>query len=299
MPKFMTRRLSDAAGRQGVARGKGVGPMRVYAEGDVYVSSTVSSSTISHTSDRTTFADDLMPAALAAGPILVVLLLLSLTGQTVLLRSIVQEGNPLGLVALMTPLFLPTIAAFVVYAARARGWLDLDVKDTNWLAVGAATGFALFVPLVYVGLQLGAFFVGLLWFTVLRRKLIRHRQSLAIVAVVAIAVLLAMEGVAEHAWPRYSVSRLTVGRMLDGLTRMNITHGDERSVLVISVNDAYAIVASQGYPPVVESMPAEELKKGEICQLESRYDQLSIVRIVGTLLSKKKGTPNKVAICRK
>ncbi|MEV4693530.1 hypothetical protein ACFWDK_28430 [Micromonospora chalcea] len=77
-------------------------------------------------------ADDLMPAVLTALPLLLVLLLLSLTDQHVLLRSVVQEGNPLGLTALLLPLFLPTIAASLVYLARQRGWhRDVDPGSTG------------------------------------------------------------------------------------------------------------------------------------------------------------------------
>lgn len=71
--------------------------MHVHAAGDVYVDSSisnrssVSSSTVSYAQDPASVADDLMPAVLTALPLLLVLLLLSLTGQHVLLRSIVQE----------------------------------------------------------------------------------------------------------------------------------------------------------------------------------------------------------------
>ncbi|MEV0157223.1 hypothetical protein AB0H57_26330 [Micromonospora sp. NPDC050686] len=209
-------------------------------------------------------ADDLMPAVLTALPLLLVLLLLSLTGQHALLRSIVQEGNPLGLTALLLPLFLPTIAASLVYLARQRGWLGWTLRATNWAAAGLAAGFAIFVPLNYLLLQLIAFLVSLGWIWG-RRRLARHRRGIAIVAIIVLAALVVEEGLAESGWPRYSLSRIAVGRVVDGLTRMNLGNTDakpKRSVLVVSVNDGYAIVASTGYPPRMESMAPSELAGG-------------------------------------
>ncbi|WP_154942978.1 hypothetical protein [Micromonospora palomenae] len=289
MPAPMPRRMRLQAGRTGRADGDGAGTTRIHASGDVYVDSSVrsvSSSSVSYAADRATFADDLMPAVLTAAPLLLVLLLLSLTGQNVLLRSILQEGNALGLTALLLPLFLPTIAASLVYLARHRGWLGWSVPATNWLAGGLAAGFAIFVPLTYLLLQLGAFVVSLGWI-MLRRRLARHRKRIAVVAIIVLAACIVEEGLAESAWPRYSLSRIAVGRVVDGLTRMNI--GDagkktERSVLVVSVNDGYAIVASTGYPPKVESMAPSELAAGRLCQLKPRGSQLSAFQWIGRMV---------------
>ncbi|MBM0257286.1 hypothetical protein [Micromonospora sp. 4G55] len=109
-----------------------------------------------------------------------------MTGQTVLLRSIMQEGNALGLTALLLPLFLPTIAASFVYLARQRGWLDWSLPATNWLAGGLAAGFAIFVPLNYLGLQFAAFAVSLGWIR-LGRRLACHRRRIAVVAIIVLA----------------------------------------------------------------------------------------------------------------
>jgi hypothetical protein len=89
--------------------------------------------------ERATFADDIMPATLTTLPILFVILLLALTDQTVLLRSIVQEGNPLGLAILFVPLFSPTIVASLVYFAKARGWIHFSATWTNVLALAPAS----------------------------------------------------------------------------------------------------------------------------------------------------------------
>lgn len=98
-----------------------------------------------------------MPATLTTLPILFIILLLALTDQTVLLRSIVQEGNPVGLAILFIPLFSPTIVASLVYFAKARGWIQLGARWTNILALVPAGGIGLFVPLNYLGLQVGVF----------------------------------------------------------------------------------------------------------------------------------------------
>ncbi|MEU8130305.1 hypothetical protein AB0B68_24065 [Micromonospora sp. NPDC049049] len=231
-------------------------------------------------------ADDLMPAVLTALPLLLVLLLLSMTGQHVLLRSIVQEGNPLGLTALLLPLFLPTIAASLVYLARQRGWLGWTLRATNWAAAGLAAGFAIFVPMNYLLLQLVVFLVSLGWIWA-RRRLARHRPGIAIVAITLLAALVVEEGLAASGWPRYSLSRIAVGRVVDGLTRMNLDDANakpERSVLVVSVNDGYAIVASAGYPPRMESMAPSKLASGRICQRRPRGMQLSPFQWIGRVV---------------
>lgn len=279
--------------------------MHVHATGDVYVDSSisnrssVSSSTVSYAPDRASVADDLMPAVLTALPLLLVLLLLSLTGQHVLLRSIVQEGKPLGLTALLLPLFLPTIAASLVYLARQRGWLGWTLRATNWAAAGLAAGFAIFVPLNYLLLQFIAFLVSLGWIWA-RRRLAPHRQGIAIVAIIVLAALVVEEGLAESGWPRYSLSRVAVGRVVDGLTRMNLEDAGtktERSVLVVSVNDGYAIVASTGYPPRIESMAPSELAGGRICQLRPRGMQLSPFQWIGRVVSANRRTPPAAEYC--
>ncbi|MFC4148004.1 hypothetical protein ACFO0M_17245 [Micromonospora mangrovi] len=292
MPAPRARRRRRRAGSTAQAGGDAPRTMHVHASGDVYVDNSlsnrtsVSSSTVSYAPDQATVADDLMPAVLTALPLLLVLLLLSLTGQHVLLRSIVQEGNPLGLTALLLPLFLPTGAASLVYLARQRGWLDWTLRATNWAATGLAAGFAIFVPLNYLLLQLIAFLASLGWIWG-RRRLVRHRRGIAIVAITVLAALVVEEGLAESGWPRYSLSRIAVGRVADGLTRMNLGSTDakpKRSVLVVSVNDGYAIVASTGYPPRMESVAPSELAGGRICQLRPRGMQLSLFQWIGRVI---------------
>ncbi|MFG3577840.1 hypothetical protein [Micromonospora chersina] len=305
MPARRPRRRRRRAGSTAQAGGDAPRTMHVHAAGDVYVDSSisnrssVSSSTVSYAPDRASLADDLMPAVLTALPLLLVLLLLSLTGQHVLLRSILQEGNPLGLTALLLPLFLPTIAASLVYLARQRGWLGWTRRATNWAAAGLAAGFAIFVPMNYLLLQLIAFLVSLGWIWA-RRRLARHRRGIAIVAIVMLAALVVEEGLAESGWPRYSLSRIAVGRVVDGLTRLNLEDADaktERSVLVVSVNDGYAIVASTGYPPRMESMAPSELAGGRICQLRLRGMQLSLFQWIGTMVPASRRTPPVAKYC--
>lgn len=145
----------------------------------------------------------------------------------------------------------------------------------------------------YLLLQLVAFLVSLGWIWA-RRRLSRHRQGIAIVAIIVLAALVVEEGLAESGWPRYSLSRIAVGRVVDGLTRMNL--GDvgaktERSVLVVSVNNGYAIVASTGYPPKMESMAPSELAGGRICQLRPRGMQLSPYQWIGRVVPANHRTP--------
>ncbi|WP_045741055.1 hypothetical protein [Actinoplanes rectilineatus] len=103
-----------------------------------------------------------MPATLTTLPVPFVILLLTLTDQTVLLRSIVQEGNPAGLVIQLIPLFSPAIVASLVYFAKARGWIRLNTGSTNLLALAPAAVIGLFVPLNYLGLQVGVFAVSII-----------------------------------------------------------------------------------------------------------------------------------------
>ena len=248
------------------------GPGTTVIGGDSYASTTVHPP-----ADRVPLADDVMPAALTTLPILFVILMLALTDQTVLLRSIVQEGNPLGLTLLLIPLFSPAIVASLGYFAKARGWLRLSAKWTNVLALAPAGALGLFVPLNYLGLQAGVFLVSLTW---LRVRHHRRRWQVTLLTLVIAGSLLAVGAVAQWRWTRLDqLPRVAVGRLVDGLTRMNIDdRPGGRSVLVISVNDAYAIVATRDYPPRVETLPLDTLQRGRICQLEPRWNQVSLLR---------------------
>jgi hypothetical protein len=238
--------------------------------------SSVSTTTVNSPTGRPTFADDVMPATLTTLPILFVILLLALTDQTVLLRSIVQEGNPVGLAISFIPLFSPTIVASLVYFAKARGWTRLSARSTNILALVPAGGIGLFVPINYLGLQVGVFAISLTW---LRVRHHRMRWRVTLLALVAAGSLVGLGAVAQWRWGRVDhLPRVAVGRLVDGLTRMNVDdRPGGRAVLVISVNDAYAIVASQGYPPRVESISPEILQSGRICQLKPRWNQVSLI----------------------
>ncbi|MDG4773711.1 hypothetical protein [Solwaraspora sp. WMMD792] len=279
MPRHTPRRLRDQVGKQRQERQHT--KINLYVErGGTAVfgnASTISTDTINSPGERATFADDVMPATLTTLPILVVILLLALTDQTVLLRSIVQEGNPLGLVALFIPLFSPVIVASLVYFAKVRGWLRLSAGWTNVLALVPAGVLGLFVPLNYLGLQLVVFGVSLTWLRVRHR---RSRWRIVVLALVITGSLAGLGAVAEWKWPWTDhLPRVAVGRIVDGLTRMNVhDRPQSRSVLVISVNDAYALVASQGYPPTVETISLETLQEGRVCQLKPRWNQVSLIR---------------------
>ena len=257
------------------------GSLRIHVDGSGTVVlgdlSSVRNSTVGPAAEPATFADDVMPAALTTLPVLFVIILLALTDQTVLLRSIVQEGNPLGLAILFIPLFSPTIVASLIYLAKARGWISLNVRWTNVLALVAAGSLGLFVPLNYLGLQIGVFAVILTWLRV-RHRSMRWRATALTLAVSA--AVFGLGAVAQWKWSRIDhLPRTAVGRVVDGLTRMNVHDRDGgRSVLVISVNDAYAIVASQGYPPRVETVRLEVLQEGSICQLKPNWNQISLFR---------------------
>ncbi|MEU7590117.1 hypothetical protein AB0A95_27950 [Micromonospora sp. NPDC049230] len=71
----------------------------------------------------------------------------------------------------------------------------------------------------------------------------------------------------------------------------------ERSVLVVSVNDGYAIVASTGYPPRMESMAPSGLAVGRICQLRSRGMRLSPFQWIGRVVSANRRTPPVAEYC--
>lgn len=227
--------------------------------------------------ERPTFADDIMPAALTTLPILFVIMMLALTDQTILLRSIVQEGNPVGLAILFIPLFSPSIVASLVYFAKTRGWIRLTARWANILALTPAGFLGLFVPLNYLGLQVGVFALSLIWLRV------RHRDRiwrLSILGMAATIIITGLGEVSEWKWRRVDhLSRTAVGRIVDGLTRLNIDdQPGGRSVLVISVNDAYAIVASREYPPTVGTVPLEVLERGRLCQVPPRWNQVGLIR---------------------
>ncbi|MDG4829991.1 hypothetical protein O7627_11845 [Solwaraspora sp. WMMD1047] len=279
MPSHIPRRLRHQIDKQGWK--KQHTNIRLHVEGGGAAvfgdASTISTTTVNSSGERATLADDVMPATLTTLPILVVILLLALTDQTILLRSIVQEGNPLGLAVQFMPLFSPTIVASLVYFAKARGWLRLSAGWTNLLALVPAGLLGLFVPLNYLGLQLVVFGVSLTWLRVRHR---RPRWRIVVLALVITGSLAGLGAVAEWRWRRIDhFPRVAVGRIVDGLTRMNVDDRPQsRSVLVISVNDAYALVASQSYPPTVEAIPVETLQKGRVCQLKPRWNQVSLIR---------------------
>ncbi|GIF00100.1 hypothetical protein Ari01nite_75640 [Paractinoplanes rishiriensis] len=232
-----------------------------------------------------------MPATLTTLPVLFVIILLALADQTILLRSIVQEGNPLGLAILFIPLFSPAIVASMVYLANGK-WINLGTGRTNALALILAGGMGLFVPLNYFVLQVGVFAVVLTW----RRMRRRPRWRLFVVTAVISVALFTLGVVSQWKWDRIDhFPRTAVGRIVDGLTRMNIEdRSGGRSVLVISVNDAYAIVASREYPPTVETVSLDVLENGHICQLEPNWNQVSLVR---HLFGGKAGLANSAAPC--
>ena len=58
---------------------------------------------------------------------------------------------------------------------------------------------------------------------------------------------------------------------------------------MVSVNDAYAVVVSTGFPPKVSTMPPAELGAGRICQLRPHWNQLSIIQMIGRAVPN--GTP--------
>jgi hypothetical protein len=246
---------------------------------------------------RVRFADDFMPAMLASAPILAIILLLSLTNQGLLLRSILYEGNPLALLASLLPLFFPTLAVAGVRLAKARGWLRWSVRASNRLAIVLATSLTFLVPLNYVALQLATLVIAAASRAILRSGLKRHWSAVSIAAI-TLAAIAAIGAVAG--WNPREVDRLprsVVGRVVDGFTRMNIDDREGgRSVLVISVNDAYAIVATRDYPPRIESIPAETLKSGQLCQLEPRWNQRSLASYAGEFLMGKSSST--VTMCK-
>lgn len=279
MPGHIPKRLRDQVRQRRREGQRTTFHVDVDGAGTIVIgdASSVSTTTVNSPTERPTFADDVMPATLTTLPILFVILLLALTDQTVLLRSIVEEGNPVGLAILIIPLFSPTIVASFVYFAKARGWIHLSTRWTNILALALAGGLGLFVPLNYLGLQVGVFAISLTWLRVRHRRM---RWRVTLLALVAVGSLVGLGTVAQWRWDRVDhLPRVAVGRIVDGLTRMNVDdRPGGRSVLVISVNDAYAIVASRDYPPKVETISLETLQKGRICQLKPRWNQVSLIR---------------------
>ncbi|MBB5113295.1 hypothetical protein FHU28_003134 [Micromonospora echinospora] len=58
------------------------------------------------------------------------------------------------------------------------------------------------------------------------------------------------EGLAESGWPRYSLSRIAVGRVVDGLTRMNLEDADAKLSLFQWIGRV--VPANRRTPPAAE-----------------------------------------------
>jgi hypothetical protein len=165
----------------------------------------------------------------------------------------------------LVPLFAPTLAAGAVLSCRAKGWITLTARETWIVACMGAAIFAFFVPLTFAVAQL--IIAALILATTWHRARFPGRPLVA--GVVAFALLgLVMLGATPTTSSLPAVfPRAVVGRILDSFPRVNISDASgSRTVVVIGVQDAYATVASTGYPARVEHLPTETIAHGIPCE---------------------------------
>lgn len=239
-------------------------------------------------------ADDLIPATLASIPVIVLVFVLGLSDQPALTHAILQDGKPLSLITPLAPLFLPTIAVVFVYMAKRRGWMKWVTHKTNSVALTLGIGLSAFVPLNYLLLQAAATMITLSVILGRHRRWGRARKIVVVALQLAlVAVLIA----SVSAWKVSQLdyfSRVATGRVLEGLSRINVIDGQgERSLLIIGVvGNNYAVVATSGYPSRIEHVHPSVIANGKPCQVLPNWNQRSFASIVSLVSETNLGTPN-------
>ncbi|MDG4839035.1 hypothetical protein O7631_21165 [Micromonospora sp. WMMD967] len=229
-----------------------------------------------------TWPSDLLPTIGALVPPLIIVLTFGMLDQPAVLHALLQQGNPVILAVALIPLVLPLVGAALTYLGLHR-WTSWTTRQAGWTAIAVGATLSFFIPLNYVAPQLGL--LSLAFAAVATRR--RRFRALA-VALIALLTVIITTAVVTSRTQRFAstpdgdyLQRITVGRLLDGLVRLNIDDGEgQRSVLLVGSSEDYATVITADHPPVVEHVSADVIAKASPCQLRPTPLQRSLFSLV-------------------
>ncbi|MEU7946423.1 hypothetical protein AB0C50_17240 [Micromonospora taraxaci] len=229
-----------------------------------------------------TWPSDLLPTIGALVPPLIIVLTFGMLDQPAVLHALLQQGNPVILAVALIPLVLPLLGATLTYLGLHR-WTSWTTRQAGWTAIAVGSMLSFFIPLNYVAPQLGL--LSLAFAAVATRR--RRFRALAVAIIALLTVTITMI-VATSKTQRFAsttegdyLQRITVGRLLDGLVRLNIDDGNQRrSVLLVGSSEDYATVITADHPPVVEHLSTDVIAKASPCQLRPDPLQRSLFSLV-------------------
>ncbi|SBT40940.1 hypothetical protein [Micromonospora narathiwatensis] len=229
-----------------------------------------------------TWPGDILPTIGALTPPLIIVLTFGMLDQPAILRALLQQGSPVVLAVALIPLILPLLGAVFTYFGLRR-WSSWTARRAGWTAIAVGSMLSIFVPLNYVAPQLGVLSLAFAVVAIRRRRF--RALALALIALLTITatsiVLTSRDQRFASSPARDYFQRITVGRLLDGLVRLNIDDGGRRrSVMLVGSTDDYATVIASGYPPKVEHIANDIIAKGSPCQLPPTLLQRSLFSLV-------------------
>ncbi|WP_433269451.1 hypothetical protein ACQPWR_12320 [Micromonospora vinacea] len=227
---------------------------------------------------ESTWPGDILPTIGALTPPLIIVLTFGMLDQPAILRALLQQGNPVILAAALIPLVLPLLGAVFTYYGLRR-WSSWTARRTGWTAIALGSMLSIFVPLNYVAPQLGVLSLAFAVVAIRRRRFRALAAALIVLLTITatLVVLTSRDQRFASSPAREYFQRITVGRLLDGLVRLNIDDGSkQRSVMLVGSTDDYATVIASGYPPRVEHIATDIIAKGSPCQLRPTPLQRSL-----------------------
>lgn len=235
-----------------------------------------------NTPGELTWPGDILPTIGALTPPLIIVLTFGVLDQPAILRALLQQGNLVILAIALIPLILPLLGAVFTYSGL-RKWSSWTARRAGWTAIAVGSTLSIFVPLNYVAPQLGVLSLAFAMVAIKRRRFRTTAVALiALLTITATTIVLTSRDQRFASSPaRDYFQRITVGRLLDGLVRLNIDDGStQRSVMLVGTTDDYATVITSGYPARVEHIANDIIAKGSPCQLRPTVLQRSLFSLV-------------------
>lgn len=230
--------------------------------------------------ERRSSISDLLPAA--AIPVLAFATIMTAFGQSAILREILQHGNLLSFMSLVL-LILPIMTAAIAYSKSLR-LPDRTSRNAAWITLFMGAALALAIPINYSIVEFGILMaVAVRLFTT--RTILRQICGIVILAtsILATAVLVRTESNPNRAVKADWLYQVVIGRVLDGLTTVNIVeYGRQRSVRLVGTTDDFVVAVSTDYPPTLRYLPAEILATAQPCQERLSHNQRSLFAIIAT-----------------